>query len=186
MTKAPDPVGAVLGLVALIESAGVEYAMSGAIALGYWAVPRATLDLDIALNVEPAGVPALLSALAAGGCILPPGALEAAGRGDFGARFRAVRIDFFLPVLPVSISALRRRVRVPFAESEIWVLSAEDLAIFKLLFGRTKDLADLERLVAAQRGRLDFSYIEREIAALFEDGDERLATYHKLKALALG
>lgn len=179
-----DVVGAVTALTNALENAHIEYAISGAIALAYWTAPRATLDIDVALNVQALELPKLLEVLTAAGCELNKDALTRAQLGDFGARFAGIRIDLFLPVLPISLDAMNRRVRVPFAEQEIWILSAEDILSFKLIFGRTKDFADIERLIAAQRGRLDSEYLDRQIRRLFEPTDPRFRRYEELSMLA--
>ena len=81
-----------------------------AIALGYWTAPRATLNVAIALDVAPAALPTLLKTLLAAGCDLREDAFERAQFGDFGARFGGIRVDFLLPVLPISIDAMRRNL----------------------------------------------------------------------------
>jgi len=86
--SAPDMIAAVVRLAAALERAGIDYALSGALALAYWSVPRATLDIDVALDVEPPAIPRLLDALRAAGCEVPPDALGQAGRGDPGRASR--------------------------------------------------------------------------------------------------
>ena len=44
-------------------------------------------------------------------------------------------------------------------------LSAEDLAMFKLMFGRPQDWVDL-RAIARARPTLDVEYIERQVVSL--------------------
>ena len=179
-----DVLGVVHHLRDTLETAAIDYAVSGAIALGYWTAPRATLDVDIALDVAPAALPTLLETLTAAGCDLREDALERAHFGDFGARLGGIRVDFFLPGLPISVDAMRRRVRMPFADTTRWIFTAEDLAIFKLIFGRTKDFADLELLFAAQRERLDCGYIERQITRIFDPAEPRLERFRELVRLA--
>lgn len=41
-----DPLEAALRIAAAFESAGISYALGGALAYGLWAVPRATVDVD--------------------------------------------------------------------------------------------------------------------------------------------
>lgn len=63
---------------------------------------------------------------------------------------------------------IAERVRhFPFGSEgvELPFLSAEDLTVFKLSFGRDKDWVDLRRLVAAGPG-LDLDYIERQLVGL--------------------
>ncbi|MBI2800327.1 MAG: hypothetical protein HYX63_08570 [Gammaproteobacteria bacterium] len=179
-----DIVGAVTTLTAALENANIEYAVSGAIALGYWVAPRATLDVDIALNLPAAALPHLFETLKEAGCELRTDAAIGAQLGDFGGRYGGIRFDFFLPVLPISIDALSRRVRVPFAAGEIWILSAEDLVVFKLKFGRTKDFTDIERPLAAQRGRLAWGYLDQQVGRIFDPGDPRILRLEELKNLS--
>jgi hypothetical protein len=165
-----------------LERAGFDYAFSGAIALAYWSTPRATVDIDLAIDARPTALPELLAALRAAGCdIDEERALAAAHRGDFGVRIAGIRVDVFLPVLALSESAMQRRVRVAFGGEQIWIFAAEDLAVFKLLFGRTKDFADLEGLFAARRDRLDFAYIDRWVDELFSAEDPRVVRYAQLR-----
>ena len=181
-----DVAGAVSVLTATLENANIEYAVSGAIALAYWSAPRATLDVDIALNVATIALPSLFEALQDAGCELNPDAANRAQFGDFGARLSGIRIDFFLPVLSISLDAISRRVRVPFANQEMWILAAEDLLVFKLIFGRTKDFADIERLIAARRELLNWKYLNGQLVNIFEPTDPRFERYEELRKLAMG
>jgi hypothetical protein len=54
-----------------------------------------------------------------------------------------------------------------------------------LLFGSTKDFADLERLFAVQGERLDFGYLDRWVSALFSAADVRSTKYRELRARVL-
>jgi hypothetical protein len=168
-----------------LEQAGFDYALSGAIALAYWSTPRATVDIDLAVDADAARLPELFDTLAAAGCSIDPErAMASAQRGDFGGRIDGIRVDVFLPVLALSAAAIERRVRVPFGRREAWILSAEDLALFKLIFGRTRDFADIERLLAAQRDRLDFEYMERWVSSIFVSDDPRATRFRDLCRLA--
>jgi hypothetical protein len=168
-----------------LERAGFDYALSGAVALAYWARPRATLDIDIAVDAGAMQLPSLLTALRAAGCeVHEDRAIAAAQRGDFGVKIQGMRVDVFLPVLELSSAAMERRVQVAFGAGHIWILAPEDLALFKLMFGRTRDFADLEQLFAMQRDRLDYAYMDRWVSTMFSANDSRARKYHELKALA--
>jgi hypothetical protein len=185
------PVVPVLGAAAAIaealDSAGFEYAIGGALALAHWGVPRATVDVDVGVSAEPLQLPHLFEVLKGAGCELDvERAAEAAMHGDFGCRLLGVRVDVFLPIIPLARQVVERRVRVPFGERQAWIVSAEDAALLKLLFGRTKDYADLERLFAVQGSALDFVYIDRWVVNLFPAGDQRRVRYEELKAHVLG
>jgi hypothetical protein len=54
---------------------------------------------------------------------------------------------------------------------EIWALSAEASAVFKLLFFRPKDIVDLERLIGVQGERLNTTYVREQLVAMMGDDD---------------
>ena len=178
-----DVIGALERLTRGLESEGYVYAVGGAVALSYWAVPRATLDIDVGVDVDTLRLPDLAAALKRIGCELDEqSVLQAGERGDFGARLGGIRIDVFLPVHALAQAALERRLQVPFGDSLLWIQSAEDLVLLKLLFGRTKDYADLERLFAAHGDTMDHGYLERWVADLFGADDERALRFRQLAA----
>jgi hypothetical protein len=95
-------------------------------------------------------------------------------------------VDVFLPAHPLAAAAIERRVRVPFGDADAWIVSAEDLALLKLVYGRTKDFADLERLFAERGKDLDYGYLERWVASLFAPGDPRAERFRELASRARG
>ncbi len=62
----------------------------------------------------------------------------------------------------------------------VWVLSAESLCVFKLLFFRDKDIADLRRLVARQAPSLDHAYVRRWMVDMVGESDDRIATWDEI------
>ncbi|MDC0934755.1 hypothetical protein OAS39_00610 [Pirellulales bacterium] len=67
-------------------------------------------------------------------------------------------------------------------QSTIDVLDAESICVFKLMFFRLQDLADVEEILRAQGEGLDRRWIERQIEELFGAGDPRLARWQELAA----
>ncbi len=88
---------------------------------------------------------------------------QAEDRGMFVARWPSLHpLDIFTPSIDFSYEAARTRVRRRLDDRDAWFLSAEGIAIFKLLFFRGKDRVDLERLVQV-RPQLDRAYIRRRL-----------------------
>jgi hypothetical protein len=167
-----------------LESAGIPYAIGGALALAVAGVPRGTADVDINVFVSTARLDVLLDALRALGLTVDRTAAQAQidSQGMFIGRWDGMRIDVFFPSIPFSDEAERTRVRLADQSGwSGWFLSAEALAVFKLLFFRGKDLVDLERLVAV-RPELDAAYVRRWIVDMMGEDDERVRRWDQVVA----
>ena len=182
--SAPDDAAQAGLLIAhALQAAGFSHALGGALALGAHGVPRGTLDVDVNVFVPEAEVPRVIDCLQGlGVAIDKPGALARAGRdGMFVGSWSGMRIDVFVPSIPFSAEAANKRVLLTSVDGEsAWFLAAESLAVFKLMFFRPKDLADLERLVAIQGSALDRGYVRTWIADMMGDQDERVRAWDDL------
>lgn len=72
-----------------------------------------------------------------------------------------------------------RRITDPDGWSGAYI-SAEDLCIYKLTFGRAKDIGDLEMMFAV-RPDLDVAYIRDWLTQMIPAGDRRLAVLDDLE-----
>ena len=68
---------------------------------------------------------------------------------------------------------------VPFAGGQLPVLACADLAVFKAFFARPKDAVDVAMMTAV--GALDLDEIERTVAALLGDAEERRAFFDRMR-----
>jgi hypothetical protein len=167
----------------MLEQKGIAHALGGALALGAHGVPRGTLDVDLNVFVTDEELPAVLAALQSLGVALPAAAALARARRDgmFVGTWAGMRIDVFVPSIPFSEEAGRTRVRMTDdAGNSVWFLSAEAITVFKLLFFRPKDLADLERLVAVQGTALNRAYVRSSLVDMMGDDDERVIAWDRL------
>jgi hypothetical protein len=120
-------------------------------AYGYWGVPRGTLDVDVTVYTEIDGLEPVFEVLE-----------------RLGARFDRSR----------ALGLARRRVRFPDIEVLVW--AAEDIALFKLLYFRSKDKVDIRTLVQVQREQLDLAYIRHWLHELVGPEDERTTWFERL------
>lgn len=156
-----------------LAAARIPHAFGGAIALAYWTLdPRGTSDIDVNIFVPAAGSARALAAL-------PDGVEQPAGLTDVIARDGQVRlwwegtpVDLFFDNLPVHEDAARGRRRVPFQGAEIPVLGPVELAVFKVMFDRTRDWADLEAM--AETGTLDVEAVRASLLTMLDAADPRL------------
>jgi hypothetical protein len=171
-----------LRLAHALEACKVPYALGGALAFGAAGLPRGTLDVDVNVFVELDQLDPVFDALRAIGADFDSARMleDAHREGMFSVRVEGMRVDVFVPSIPFSWEAERTRRKLRYAEADAWYLSPEALAVFKLLFFRSKDIADLERLIASQGMRLDLAYVRRHIAEMMGEDDDRVATWDRL------
>ena len=177
-----DPLDAALAVARVFEARQIAYALGGALAYGLWGIPRATIDVDFNIFVEQSEIGRVTAALEELSIVvdLDRATQQNAERGMFQVQFGHFRVDLFMPSIDFSWEAKRTRARQKIEGQEIWVLSAEALSVFKLLFFRAKDLVDLERLVAVQGDRLDVEYVREQISKMMGEDDERVAAWDQI------
>lgn len=165
-----------------LERSNIPYAIGGALALAVAGVPRGTADVDVNVFIDAQQLSDLVDVLQQLGIQVDKETAIERTRHDgmFVGRWDGMRIDVFLPSIPFSAEAGRTRTRLTDeAGWSGWFLSAEALAVFKLLFFRGKDLVDLERLVAI-RDELDHAYVRRWIVDMMGEDDERIRRWDAL------
>jgi hypothetical protein len=173
-----------LELATALEDAGIPYAVGGALALAYHGVPRGTKDIDLNIFLAADEARGAFEVLRAAGATIDIDAAvrRAAERGDAAAIREGVRIDLFVSSIPLHEEAARRRQRVTLASTPIWILSAEDLFVLKLLFFRGKDIEDCKRMVAALGAALDAGYVRRQLVDHVGGDDQRVAELAQMLA----
>jgi hypothetical protein len=144
----------IVGVHDALDAASLPHAFGGALALGYVAVPRGTVDIDVNVFVEPAEVGRVATAVAPLGFDRGEPSADTAAFG--GVRFVHASEPFPLDVFPSLDDRYgeveRRLVRHRFGSGHdvLPFLSAEDLCVFKLSFGRPQDWVDLAAIALAR------------------------------------
>lgn len=158
----------ILAVHRALGGAGVSHAFGGALALGYVAEPRGTVDIDVNVFLAPTDLDRVAAALLPLGLArtTPTDAPPVAGV-RFEQPDEPFPVDVFPSLDPRYAEAERRVVLHRFGTTgdELPFLSAEDLCVFKLSFGRPKDWVDLAA-VAAARPDLNIEYVEEQLIAL--------------------
>jgi hypothetical protein len=162
-----------------LEATGFSYALGGALALAYYAPPRATLDVDINVFVPVrAGIAELLTVLSGVGFVADelPDALQrhAETDGQFRGRASGLRVDVFVPAIDYYAELEVRRRSVELAGRPVWILGPEDLVVLKMMFFRRKDMADVEAMLRDQGSRLDIDFVRDKLIELVGRDDARL------------
>ncbi len=177
-----DVVDVARQLAAALEERGQSYALGGAIALGYWGMPRGTIDVDLTLFLSAERPGECIRLLQEIGCEVA--ATEAARMiGDHGfcrGKYSGFRIDVFLPINRFYDVARRRRRRVDLEGQPVMVWDAESLVVFKMMFFREKDLVDIRQILRTQGSALDDSWVEAQLTEMFGRRDPRVARWQEL------
>ena len=150
----------------------IPHAFGGALALAYWTSdPRGTSDIDLNIFVAAADSGPALAAL-------PPGVAQPEGTAETIAAEGQIRlwwdetpVDLFFDYEPVHADAARHTKQVPFAGTRIPILGPIELTVFKAMFDRTRDWADIEAMLAANT--VDLDAVRVTLGTLVDAGDAR-------------
>ncbi len=168
MADSPASLDAIERAARVLVDARVPYAFIGGVAMGVWAVPRPTFDLDLAIASSTSETPTLLQAFERAGFVVEEGFRK--GFADRIAGMEKIHVhlpsgkallgvDLFLATTPFLQSLLERRKTVDLGGGPLQVCTAADLVLLKLVADRPKDRLDIENVLAVQgvpeRGYLD-------------------------------
>jgi len=169
-------------LAAQLELRHQEYALGGAIALGYWGTPRGTVDVDVTIYLPPDRPSDCIWLLDDIGCKFSAAEpLESLREHGFcRVTYAGMRVDVFLPIVPFYEAARTRRKRLGLPDQLITVWDAESLTVFKMMFFRRKDLADVEQILRTQGPQLDRAWVREQLAEMYGARDPRLAAWDDL------
>lgn len=164
-----------------LKAAKIAHAVGGALALAYYAEPRATIDIDINVFVSPEQWQEVIDALAPLGVAtetVDPAALERAGQCRLWWGDNA--LDLFFAYDEIHEQMRKEARRVPFAETTLPILSPEHLTVCKAMFDRPKDWLDIEQVLVATDD-LDVGEIEAWLQRMMGEQDPRLRRFAELK-----
>ena len=150
----------------------IPHAFGGALALAYWTSdPRGTSDIDLNVFVPAAESAPALAALPPG-VARPEGTAETiAAEGQIRLWWDETPIDLFFDYVPVHADAARHSREVPFAGTRIPILGPIELTVFKVMFDRTRDWADIEAMVSANS--VDLDAVRTQLQSMLDSDDPR-------------
>jgi hypothetical protein len=190
----PDLVRIVNDLAAVFDRLQIRFALGGALATNYWGVVRTTQDVDCLVALPALKYQLLADELQAVGCrqldedgnLVEVSAVRIRSQSQerkFIECFQdVVRIELFVPVVPLQDEILRRAVPMPLGNRTVPITTAEDLVLLKMAFHRAKDVLDVRGILWVQRDKLDLDYLARWSATTLEGNvqqelDQLIAQY---------
>jgi hypothetical protein len=166
-----------------------RFCFIGGLAVLRWGEPRLTRDIDVTLlcpfgREDDVTVPLLNNGYT-------PRISDAR---EFARRNRvlllqsrdAIPIDIALGTLPFEEAMIERATLFEFEpDCSLRTCSAEDLVVLKLFACRPRDVVDAEGIAIRRQGKLDWPYIEANLAPLAEvrDQPEIMNTLRRVRSL---
>jgi hypothetical protein len=167
-----------------LTSAEVAHAVGGAVALAYYAVPRATDDVDINLFVTVAEHPGVQAILTRLGVTVEDANSRLDQEGQLRAWWGRTPVDLFYSNLPFHDAMSAATRTVPFADRELRIISPEHLVVCKAAFNRPQDWVDIENLLLATA--VNRPEIDRWARDLLGGSDARFRRLDEVEAAILG
>jgi hypothetical protein len=170
----------VVALDGALDAARIPHAFGGALALAYYAEPRATIDIDVNVFVTTERSDDVRAALEPLG-VVPGDESKLKRDGQSRWRWDETPVDLFFDNDPIH-EAMRGAIRrVPFGEDRIPILGPEHLLICKVAFDRTKDWLDIEQMLTAV-DEFDEAEVWRWVNRLLDADDPRRVRLEELIA----
>lgn len=164
-----------------LRAARIRHALGGALALAYYAEPRATIDIDLNVFVAPERHAAVHAALQPLGVTDEVDEAALARDGQCRWWWGRTPVDLFFAYDELH-DAMREEARtVPFGEATIPILSPEHLAVCKAVFDRPKDWLDIEQILVCEAD-LDLAAVERWLTRIAGASDRRTQRFGELVA----
>ena len=162
-------------VVEILDEAEVPYMLTGSLASAYYAVPRATQDLDVVIEAEAPELDRIVQGLGDAGLYVDrDAAMEAqALHGQFNAidPVSGWKVDLIVRKdREYSRVEFARREQVRLLDVEVAIASLEDVLIAKLEWSQLGDSAlqrsDVLQLLERRWEEVDRPYVEKWVAEL--------------------
>lgn len=155
-----------------LQRASIPHAFGGALALAYYATPRATVDIDVNVFISPDLFGSVATVLRRIGISKIADDPDIVSQGQVRIWWESTPIDLFFSYDEVH-EAMRSSVRnVPFGDKTIPILGPEHLIVAKAVFDRRKDWLDIEEMLIALDD-LDVEEVHRWMIHLAGERDGR-------------
>lgn len=148
-----------------LDETAVEYMLVGGLAVGIWAEPRATVDIDFLVSIRINDFEDLkLRLIKSNRFVFIHEKPMVFGKVSFlRATLKSnpdVSLDFLFVDDAFKNEALKRKKAIQLTGFSVNISTPEDLIILKLVSGREQDRLDARKILNIQRENLDLDYLQ--------------------------
>jgi hypothetical protein len=151
---------------ARLESAGIDYMLTGSMAMNYYAQPRMTRDIDLVVALQTGDAKRITQLFAPDYYVSPEAVQVSITKQSMFSLIHqesVIKVDCIVrKQTEYRVTEFSRRRRIAVAGFQTWVVSKEDLIISKLWWAKDShselQLNDVRNLVASG---CDRAYVER-------------------------
>lgn len=153
-----------LRVVDAFNQAGIPFMLVGGFSSNYYGIPRSTRDADFVVELGTSH-DEMFSRIF-GPEFEPERQMSfetntGTYRQEFRVRDSLFKVEVFrLSNDPHDVERFRRRKAVDIEGRQVFFPTAEDVIVWKLRWGRTKDREDVRAVIGVQQRNLDWIYIE--------------------------
>ena len=160
-----------------LDEAGIDYMLTGSIAMSLYSAPRMTRDIDMVLHISSELVDKLVRIFKEDFYIDEHAVREAIARHDMFNIIHtesAVKFDFIVRKdEDYRLREFSRRQRIEMGDVPVTVVAAEDLILSKLVWAKDSEsefqMRDVEQILKAHE-KLDHDYLHEWAKRLEVDG----------------
>lgn len=166
----PTELDVLRDVVERLDRAGLEYMLTGSLAMSYYAEPRMTRDIDLVVALSPRDADTIARQFVRDYYV--PENLGGAIRNDLFFNLlhleSVTKVDFVVRKSTLyRVHEFERRQRITVGDLQIWIVSKEDLMLSKLAWARESrsevQFRDIRNLVASGYDR---EYVEHWLREL--------------------
>ena len=142
---------------------------------GLYGIPRSTNDWDLNIFLPESRAGEVFEALIPLGIeVTPESYTEVVDSGQVRLSWGDKKVDLFFAYAEFHQEVQARTREAPFEGVQIWVLTGEDIVIFKVIFDRSHDWRDLERLFHRTPYGIDLDYVNHWLKRMLGEDDSRI------------
>lgn len=150
---------------AFLDGAELEYMLVGGLAVGIWAEPRATVDIDFLVSVRISDFESLRQRLTESNrFVFIHDKPFVFGKVSFlRATLKSnpdISVDLLFADDVFRSGALNRKKTIRLRDFSVNISTPEDLIILKLMSSREQDRIDAENILAIRKDNLDREYLQ--------------------------